>query len=350
VRDLYSKLFPVVASPNSFNNEIGVPHTLLLGERETRLFAIEMGTNHQGEIATLSRIARPTAGIITNVGASHLEGLGSLEGVAREKGDLAAAIPAEGFVVLNADSRFTPAIRLRTSARVITFGIAGTRREPADLEASAVVFHSGGTSFRLNGCELTSPLLGTHNVENLLAALAIALGLGIPLSAVLPGVATLQGGRQRMERVDLAGVTVFDDSYNCNPDSARAAVRILAGLHGFRRRVLVLGDMYELGDLAAELHHQVGVDAATSGIDLIVLVGELTKAAAAGALEGGLPKKSVVHLPTSSQAVRDVGALLQEGDVVLVKGSRKMELERVVRQLEKCGSSVPSPSASPWRP
>lgn len=333
VRELFAPLFPVVASPSSFNNDIGVPLSILMAPRDTRMICLEIGTNHPGEIAALCRLARPSAGIITNIGAAHLEGLGSIEGVAREKGDLAASLPPDGFVVLNADCRFTPLVRQRTSARVITFGIGGEGE--SDLQASDLLFHSGGTTFRLGAREITSPLLGTHNVQNLLAALGVALGLGIDLEQVLPQVAALQGGAQRMERIELADCTVFDDTYNSNPQALRAAVRVLAGLHGYRRRVLVLGDMLELGALAAELHHQVGVDAARSGVDLLVLVGELARAAGAGALEAGLARECVVHFDGSEAAAGGIGALVQADDAVLVKGSRMLRMERIVEALRQ---------------
>lgn len=333
--ELLASQAPLVASPSSFNNDVGVPHTLLLGDETTRLYLVEMGTNDPGEIAGLARIAKPSCGIITNIGASHLAGLGSLEGVAQEKGDLGASLPREGFLVLNADCRFLPELRSRTAARVITFGSAGE----GDLRASKLVFHSGGTTFRLHGgdatYEVTSPLLGTHNVQNLLAALALGRGLGLTMEELLPRVATLSGGRQRMERVELAGVTVFDDTYNANPESSRAAVRSLVGMHGFERRVLVLGDMLELGEFAAEMHHALGVEAARAGVDLLVLAGELTRATAAGALEGGMPEETVIHLDTTEEAAERVPGLVRDGDVVLVKASRGIALERVVRALQR---------------
>jgi len=335
VATLFSRLFPVVASPSSYNNDIGVPLTLLMADRDTRLLAVELGTNHPGEIAALCRIARPTAGIITNVGASHLEGLGSLAGVAHEKGDLAASLPREGFCILNADCRFTPDIRSRTAARVITFSVDGSGEKKGDLDATDLYFHSGGTTFRLNGLEVTSPLLGTHNVQNLLAALCVCHGLSIPLVDVLPGVAELRDGPQRMERIALGDITVFDDTYNSNPESLRAAVRVLSGLHGHQGRVLVLGDMLELGDLAAELHHEIGREAAAAGIDRLVLVGELVKATAAGALEGGLSEESVFHFDDVGAAADELNGLLVSGDVILVKGSRRMRMERIVRALEQ---------------
>lgn len=336
LRDLVSASLRTVASPSSFNNDIGVPHTIFLADDQTELLAIEMGTNNPGEIAALCRVARPTAGILTNVGASHLEGLGSVDGVAREKGDLAASLPRDGFCVLNADCRFTPEIRSRTSARVITFSVEGRADSPGgkgDLDATDLIFHSGGTTFRLNGQEVTSPLLGTHNVQNLLAALAACVGLGLELDQVLQAVSGISGGRQRMERIELNGLTVFDDSYNSNPESLRAAVRVLSGLHGFERRVLVLGDMLELGDLAAELHHKLGQEAALAGIDRILLVGELARAAAAGALEGGLAPDAVLHVSSTAEARAMIDDVVQDGDVVLVKGSRRMRLEDVVHAL-----------------
>ncbi len=338
LRALFAPLFPLVASPSSFNNDIGVPHTLCMAEEHTRLVVVEMGTNHPGEIASLCRIARPEIGVITNVGASHLAGLGSLEGVAQEKGALAEALPREGLCVLNAASRHRSELAGRTRARVLSFSVEGSGSERGDLDARALYFHSGGTTFKLDGLglaghEVTSPLLGTHNVENLLAALCVAEGLGIELARLLPGVSALRPAHSRMERIDLPGLTLFDDCYNANPQSLRAAVRVLAGLHGFQRRVLVMGDMLELGELSAELHHEVGREAARAGVDAIVLVGTYVKAAASGALEGGLGADAVTHFATTEEAARGVAELVREGDVVLVKGSRGMALERVVESL-----------------
>jgi UDP-N-acetylmuramoyl-tripeptide--D-alanyl-D-alanine ligase len=331
---LFSRLFPVVASPSSFNNDIGVPHTLLLADETTRLLVVEMGTNHPGEIAALCRIARPEIGIITNVGASHLAGLGSLEGVAREKGYLAEALPREGLLVLNAGSRQRAELAGRTRANVLTFSVEGTGSERGDLDARELYFHSGGTTFKLEGQEVTSPLLGTHNVENLLAALCVARGMGVALEQLLPAVSTLRPARARMERVELGGVTLFDDCYNANPQSLRAAVRVLAGLHGHGRRVLVMGDMLELGELSAELHHAIGREAAAAGVDAIVFVGTYVKAAASGALEGGLGADALVHFATTEEAAAGTAELVRAGDVVLVKGSRGMALERVVAAIK----------------
>jgi UDP-N-acetylmuramoyl-tripeptide--D-alanyl-D-alanine ligase len=335
LRELFSPLFPVVASPSSFNNDIGVPHTLCLADETTRMVVVEMGTNHPGEIAALCRIARPEIGIITNVGAAHLAGLGSLEGVTHEKGALAEALPSAGLCVLNAASRQRAELAARTRARVITFSVEGSGAERGDLDARELYFHAGGTTFRLNGREVTSPLVGTHNVENLLAALCVAHGLGLELERLLPAVSNLRPTRARMERIELGGITLFDDCYNANPQSLRAAVRVLAGLHGYRRRVLVMGDMLELGERSAELHRELGREAAHSGVDAILLVGTYVEAAASGAREGGLGAESLVHFRSTEEAALGAAELVRVGDVVLVKGSRGMALERVVGALKE---------------
>jgi UDP-N-acetylmuramoyl-tripeptide--D-alanyl-D-alanine ligase len=329
LRQLLEPHLQVVASPASFNNDVGVPHTLLLADPDTRALVVEIGTNAPGEIAALCRVARPTIGVITNIGASHLEKLGSIDGVAREKSALFASLPPDGLAVLNLDCRYAAELRSATSARVATISVEGE----GEFDATDLWFHSGGTTFRLRGHEVTSPLIGSHNVYNLLAALAAATGMGLPLEQLLPAVSRLEAGKRRMERRRFGDLTVFDDSYNANPDSARAAVRVLEGLHGSGRRVLVLGDMLELGDDAPELHHQIGCAAARADIDLLLLVGETTRATAAGALECGMAPERVLHLGSPAEALERIAGLVRAGDIVLVKGSRRMGLDALVDRL-----------------
>lgn len=319
----------VVGSPNSFNNDIGVPHTLFLADDSTEALVVEIGTNAPGEIAALCRIARPTGAIITNVGAAHLEGLGSVEGVASEKGDLVAKIETGGFCVLNANCPWTPKIAERTQADIITFSVEGD----GDLDARDLYTHGAGTTFRLEGHEVTSPLVGAHNVENLLAALAACRGMGLELKEVLPAVSGVRSARGRMERIELEGLTVLDDSYNANPASALASVRVLCGIHGHGRRVLVLGEMLELGEHSDPAHKMIGAEAAARGVDLLLCIGELARATAAGALEAGLGEESVLHFETAEDVIAASDELLQPDDVVLVKGSRRVGLERLVRHL-----------------
>ena len=328
---LLSETHRVIGSPNSFNNDIGVPHTLFLADDSTEALVVEIGTNAPGEIAALCRPARPTGAIITNIGAAHLEGLGSIEGVAQEKGDLAAKIEPGGFCVLNANCPWTPAIEERTQAEVITFSVEGE----GDLDARDLFTHNAGTTFRVEGHDVTSPLVGAHNVENLLAALAACRGMGLELGDVLPLVSGVRTARGRMELIKLDGLTVLDDSYNANPSSALASVRVLSGMHGHGRRVLVLGEMLELGEHSDPAHKSIGSEAAARGVDLLVCVGELARATAAGALEAGLSESCVLHFEAAEEVVAASDDLFGEGDVVLVKGSRRVGLEKLVRHLSE---------------
>jgi UDP-N-acetylmuramoyl-tripeptide--D-alanyl-D-alanine ligase len=259
--------------------------------------------------------------------------------VVREKGALFEAVEEDGACVLNLDSPHAEELRARARSRVITFGL-----DPeADFSASDPLFHAAGSTFRLrvrsgrsrpvDQGEVTLPLLGIHNISNLLAGLAACHGLGVELGELLPAIARLTGGRRRMERRELGELTLFDDTYNSNPESARAAVRVLAGLRAARRRVLVLGDMLELGESAPEQHHAVGRAVAESGIELLVLVGDLVRATAAGALEAGMPARRVVHLATPEQAEGEITELVGPGDVCLIKASRALGLERLVERL-----------------
>lgn len=335
----------VVGSPLSYNNSVGVPLTLLAADASTEVLVAEMGSSGPGEIAELASLASPDIGVITGVGASHLEGLGSLEGVAIEKNELARALPADGLLIVHQDGRFRDLFVASTKAKVVTFGVDNGQRTEADLVATKLCFDGGRSVFELRGKglehlegrEVTLPALGTHNVLNLLAALAVCRGLGIDLEVVLPAVAEIEGQSGRLERFELEGVVVIDDTYNANPESATAAVRVLAGIHGHARRVLVLGDMLELGGFAAELHHAVGRAAAAAGIDRLVLIGELARAAAAGALEGGMPRSEVHHFETCAlaEAASQAGQLFETGDLILVKASRGMQLETLVRHLRQ---------------
>ncbi|MEY2745697.1 MAG: UDP-N-acetylmuramyl pentapeptide synthase [Planctomycetota bacterium] len=323
--ELLSSRWRTLGSPSSFNNDVGVPQTIFLADASTEALVVEMGTNHHGEIGRLCEIAEPEAGIVTTVGASHLEGLGSIAGVAREKGALPRSIPASGFVVLNADNPWTSAMASETRARVLTFGLEGS----GEFSATDIAFDRQGTTFRMFGQKLRSPLLGLHNVQNLAAAIAACHGFGVGVDELEGAIARLAPARGRLQRIDAGRLTLVDDSYNANPESVRAAIDTLASMRGHRRRVLVLGDMAELGERAGDLHHEVGAAAARDEIDLLVLVGELSRATAAGALEAGMPRSRAVHCADIDEARAIVPPLLAGGDVVLFKASRASGLERL---------------------
>ncbi len=324
-------------SPASYNNDVGVPLTLLGAPAGCDSIVVEMGTNAPGEIANLARIARPGGAILTNIGEAHLAGLGTAQGVAQEKGALAAGLPPDGFCVLNADSPFTPELRARTRARVWTFALSS----PADFMASEVHFEAGATHFLLQApglsepTRLRMPLLGSHMVQNVLAALAAVHGMGIPLEQVLPAVEELQPAVRRMQIHRLGDQTVIDDSYNANPLSVAAGTRQLMAMPGTGRKVLVVGDMLELGASAALRHREVGTLAARLGVQQLFAIGEFADDIAAGALEHGMAAAAVVCLPDGDAALRCVPGALLPGDLVLVKASRGMGLDRLVESLRR---------------
>ncbi|HIF39868.1 MAG TPA: UDP-N-acetylmuramoyl-tripeptide--D-alanyl-D-alanine ligase [Planctomycetes bacterium] len=324
----------VLSSPASYNNDIGVPHTLFSAGASCETLVVEMGTNAPGEIEALCRTAQPTGGIVTNVGASHLAGLGSEAGVAREKGALPESIGPDGWIVLNADDAWSGPLRARTSARLLTFGI----EHAADVRASELHFEGEQTTFQLDvpsagiSCRVQLPMLGQHNVANLLAALAACVGLGEDLDKVLKRVGTLRDGNGRMQRRQVGELTLIDDSYNANPHSARAAVCGLMSIPA-SRRVLVLGDMHELGELSVQAHRDLGKFVAEANVDLLVTIGTQALDIATGAGLAGMTTGRVRHFPSVERACEAIHELVGPGDVVLVKGSRAAGLEDLVQRI-----------------
>ncbi len=317
----------VCVTQGNLNNDIGLPLTLMRLSAEHDAAVVELGANHPGEIDALARIARPTVGVITNAGAAHLEGFGSLDGVANAKGELLDHLPPLGTAVLNADDRYVDAWRARTTAgRVLTFGFTSNADFTVDGEP---VLDERGARFRLETpretIDVTLPLLGRTNVLNALAAAAAAYAVGCDADDIAAGLARASAVRGRMHVVaGRGGAVVIDDAYNANPSSARAALDHLATLSG--RRIFVLGDMLELGPSAAELHAEVG-EYARQRSDALVAIGPLARHAAAAYGSGA---------ETFDDVAAAVDALLPrlgEDVTVLVKGSRAMGLERVVAGL-----------------
>jgi UDP-N-acetylmuramoyl-tripeptide--D-alanyl-D-alanine ligase len=290
---------------------------------------IEMGANHAGEIAELVQIARPGVGLITNAGAEHLEGFGSLEGVARAEGEMVAGLEAGGTAIINADDPFAPLWRGLTSARVVSFGLSAEADVRA-MELRLTVSERGfETRFDLHCALGTVPvslaLAGRHNVHNALAAAAAAMAVGATLAQVAAGLSSVRPVAGRLQFRQLSGgAWLIDDTYNANPSSALAALEVLAELPG--RRWLVLGDMAELGDHAAESHREVGARARSLGIERLYSFGPLA-ALAAESFGAGAETHTDIHA-----LLRSLGTV--PGEVrLLVKGSRVNRLERLVAAL-----------------
>lgn len=321
---------PTVRSPGSFNNQIGVPLTLFGIEPKTRAAVVEIGTSAPGEIARLCTVARPDVGIVTCVAAAHLEGLGSVDGVAREKASLPMGLPEEGLCILNGDDAACRAMLEVTKAKVQFTSVT----RAADWFATDVSFHALGTTFLLQGERpVTLPCLGTHNVYNALAVIAAASWLGVAEEIVLQTLATLPSTARRLEPKCVGGVTIFDDTYNMNPQSARAALQALAGLSGPGRRIAVFGEMLELGAESVALHRALGAEVVRTRHDLLVCVGAGAGPIADGALAGGMSKCDVFRVPDVAAALALLRSAVVPGDRVLCKASRRIALDHLVDRL-----------------
>ncbi|NDE02031.1 MAG: UDP-N-acetylmuramoyl-tripeptide--D-alanyl-D-alanine ligase [Gammaproteobacteria bacterium] len=319
-----------LATRGNLNNHIGVPLTLLEIEASHRHAVIEMGANHPGDVAELAGIALPTIGLVTNAGAEHLEGFGSLEGAARAEGELFAALGRDGVAVLNADDEFAPLWREMTIARTVTFGLGAK----ADFTARDIVTSVGTqgfvTRFMLQSpagtVAITLHLAGKHNVVNALGAAAAAVAAGASLTDVAAGLAAMRPVAGRLQwRAARGGGWLIDDSYNANPSSMQAAIDVLESVDG--RRCLVMGDMGELGAHADESHREAGRYARLHGVERLFAIGSLTPLAVRSFGEGASWHANMDELVTA------VAAELSAESRVLVKGSRLNRLERLVEAL-----------------
>ncbi len=320
---------PVLATAGNLNNHIGLPLTLLGLRTEHRTAVIEMGANHAGEIARLSEITRPQVGVITQAGDAHLEGFGSREGVAKAKGELFSGLGSESVAVINNDDAFAPLWKKQAAhCAQITFSLS----ERADVSALNIDPQAagGGVRFELRTGEgrvpVQLPLAGRHNVSNALAAAGCAVALGMDLKDIAAGLARMKPVAGRLSWVaTLSGARVLDDSYNANPTSLRAGIDVLAACSG--QRILVLGDMGELGADSERLHHEAGVAAKQRGLDALYATGRFSEQAVKGFGAGAQ------HFADVAALIAALKPRLDSRSFLLVKGSRSSRMERVVAAL-----------------
>ncbi len=323
----------------NLNNQFGLPLTLLERETDHRSLVVEIGMNHRGEIAPLAAIARPNVAVITNVGTAHIEFLGSRDEIAREKGDLIAALDEDGVAVLNADDHRVMAQAERTRARVLRFG----QHAEAEVRAERITpLGERGFAFDLVTETDRVPVhvagLGEPTVSNALAASAGALAAGAPIESVAEGLARYRPMSGRMERVSLPrNIILINDTYNANPQSMEVALRSLADLKGASRGVAVLGDMGELGGSADAAHRGAGALVAELGLDYLFALGRFASEIADGATRAGMDPHRVHVGASHDETSQELQRILQGNDWVLVKGSRSMQMERVVEALARTG-------------
>ena len=352
VRDVLASAFSVVATQANQNNELGVPRTVLAADEDTQAVVVEMGMRGTGQIARLCEVVRPDWGIVTNIGESHIELLGTRDNIARAKGELLCALPAgRGRAFLNARDDYSGflAERAELDARgvgLVSYGGAPLAGSSCAVWAEDVRLDdqgrprftlvaqgfAGRNAVERQACALE--LRGLHNVTNACAAAAVGCSMGMPLAAVAQALAGVQPESGRQEVLSTpGGLTLVNDAYNANPDSMRASLDTFCALATAGRRVAVLGDMGELGDHAPACHERVGAYAATLPIHRLVCVGELARCIADAAERAGMAPERVVRVDTVEQALDDLRPWLRPGDAVLAKASHFMQLERVVEGL-----------------
>jgi len=330
----------IVASHASYNNEIGVPLTLLRMNRETRACIVEIGTSAPGEIAHLAAIARPTVGILTNVEEAHLEGLGTVRGVMREKATLLDALPPRGAAIVNADNYYCREILedVRAhNAHVVTFGTW----EDADVYGVEPRATDAGFQFHLFGkMSIEIPVLGMHNVSNALAAIAAGLWLGRDPISIRDALARYRPPAMRMDRELVGPVMLINDAYNANPRSMDAAIRELS-LRGRRgRRIAVLGEMLELGHQQEAFHRALGRKVANEEIDRLWAIGPSAASMVEEAVRMGMPAEHVRWHETLEDALADPCFEPMSGDVWLFKASRGLGLEHLAAQVRESAASL----------
>ncbi len=324
--------FKTLKSPGNLNNEIGLPWTLLRLDESHQRVVLEMGMYDLGEISELCAISSPQVGVVTNVGPTHLERLGTIKRIAQAKAELVQALPADGVAILNHDDPFVRPMAQETQARVLTYGLTPEAHLWASdiasegLEGIRFVLH-----FEDEAIHSKVPLLGRHSVHTALRAAAVGLVEEMTWHEIMTG---LQNSAVQLRLVSVRGInsaTLLDDTYNASPVSTIAALNLLGDLGG--RKIAVLGDMAELGDFEEEGHRKVGCRTADA-VNLLVAVGPRARLIAEEARACGLPANAVVEVETNSQAIDHLRQLVRPGDIVLVKGSRSMAMEEIVAALQ----------------
>ncbi|HID06001.1 MAG TPA: UDP-N-acetylmuramoyl-tripeptide--D-alanyl-D-alanine ligase [Armatimonadetes bacterium] len=339
-----NRSFATLVSPESFNNEIGVPLTILQLESSHRILVLEYAARHRGDISYLCNIARPDVSVITNIGKAHIGIFGSERAILDAKAEIIEALPREGCAILNADDSAFNELRMRTQGRILSFSVAGD--DAIDVRAEDIKWLPTGMQFRVRTAHASFnaylPIFGEHNISNALAALATALALKGELSERdITALSTFTPPKMRLEiKTTSNGVTIINDAYNANPDSMRAALHVLKRYPTSGRRVAVLGEMKELGDASFDEHFKLGWELPDYDVDIAIIVGPAKPIAdgISARMREVSKQQEAIALFVADDA-DDATHLLRKhltaGDVVLVKASRAVQLERIVERL--CG-------------
>lgn len=331
-----SRRWRLLQTIGNLNNRIGLPQTVLRLTASHQVAVLELGVDAEGQTTRLANVARPTIGIITNVGRDHLEFFGSVDGSARAKAELLPALPKDGALILNADDPYYHFFRRRARCSVVSFGL----RNHADVRGSEIRRRGKRVEFRFQitgrqrAHRVSLAVPGTHNVSNALAAVAVGHVLGLSMAKVAEGLSRVRPVAMRSHVYFRQGLTIIQDCYNANPDSMKAAVTLLKNLGEHKRTIAVLADMLELGEDARTLHREVGAHVADSRISFLIACGSLGKDVARGAAARGMSRSRIIETQRE-RAASVLRALAEPGDVVLLKASRGMKMETVLDALTR---------------
>jgi len=324
----------VLKTQGNFNNEIGVPLTIFNLDDTYQAAVVEMGMSAIGEISRLTSIVRPKVAVITNVGISHIEKLGSRQNILKAKMEIFEGLSRDGLIVLNGDDNLLYGLKGFLNFRTVYYGMD----EGLDYQAYNIQnAGEAGIYFDINiknsEYKIHVPLPGVHNVYNALAAIAVGVEMGIEMEYIIKGISEFVSGKMRLNIIKSNGIKLINDAYNANPQSMEAALRVLKDVGDIRRRIAVLGDMFELGDWEKNAHVEIGRLAFNLGIDYIIAVGKNAAYIAEGALAAGAPSQNVKHFSNNKTAIEFLKPFIAEGDAILVKGSRGMKMEEIVEQM-----------------
>jgi len=335
IASILSLKLSVLKTQGNFNNEVGVPLTLFRLSKKHQVAVLELGMSALGEIERLTRISSPKMGVMTNVGEVHLQYLGNVQRVALAKAELVYALGKDDVAILNMDDSYVRDMKKGIKARIITYGI----RRRVEVGADGIEnLMEGGMRFTLRIMEESLPLhlrcLGYHNIYNALAAAAATHALGMKKEIIREGLSQLQPLTGRMKIMKIRGLTILDDTYNASPKSFIAAIETLKDLSPKGKKILVAGDMLELGGRASLSHKETGVYVAHSGIDTLITCGNLAGYIAQGALEAGMKKRRIISCRNKEEAGERLSTLAKEGDTILIKGSHATGMEEIIDKLK----------------
>ena len=335
---ILSRSFNVLKNEGSFNNDIGLPLTIFSLEPEHQVFIQEIGMNHEGEIRRLVDICPPDIGVVTNVAEAHIEYFGSLDKIADAKFEMLEKMNSQNVVILNRDDQRVADMHTKTKARPVWFGI---QSQYAEFSASNICFVADplGVEFQLKtpggSDRIHLPVLGEHQVANAVAAVATAWQLVPNLEVIKEGLESFKSAKMRMQIIPCGPFTILNDAYNANLNSMTFALKTLAKIPVNGKKIAVLGVMRELGDQTETAHLTTGRLAATSGIQQLIVVGEAAQLIARGAAEAGLSPRQIIRVESNQDAVQELIKIIQPGDLVFLKASRKIQFEQIAEQLKK---------------